>query len=122
MPVVGGGVRGGYCCHCGRWLGCPYAEQSASAAIHHRLGDAEWQQWVAASVAELIASTSRLSLQSERFARAGGAYLEEVTDNNVSAAARQLQVSRRTIRDCKNGLQKPQLSSLLTFCSIYAIP
>ncbi len=120
LPLLAARSRAGYCSHCGRWLGCPYSEQSASAAIHHRSVDAEWQQWVAANVAELIASTAQvpLSLQSDRFAEAVGAYLEEVTDNNVSAAARQLQVSRRTIRDWKNGVQKPQLSSLLRFCSV----
>ena len=123
IPLLAARSRAGYCSHCGRWLGCPYSEQSASAAIHHRSVDAEWQQWIAAKVAELIASTVQLplALQSDRFAEAVGTYLEEVTDNNVSAAARQLQVSRRTIRDWKNAIQKPQLSSLLRFCSICGI-
>jgi hypothetical protein len=123
VPLLATRSRAGYCSHCGRWLGCPYSGQSASTAIHLRLGDAAWQQWVAASVAELIASTGQvpLSQQSERFAGAVAAYLEEVTDNNVSVAARQLQVSRRTIRDWKNSLQKPQLSSLLRFFSIWGI-
>jgi transcriptional regulator with XRE-family HTH domain len=123
IPLLAARSRAGYCSHCGRWLGCPYAEQSAHAAIHHRLGDAEWQQWIAANVAELIASAVQLplSLQGNRFAEAVGAYLEEATDNNVSAAARQLQVSRRTIRDWKKAIQKPQLSSLLKFCSICGI-
>jgi TniQ len=120
IPMLAARSRAGYCSHCGLWLGRPYSGQPPSPANPLRVGDAEWQQWVAASVAELIASTVQLplSLQSDRFARAVGAYLEEVTDNNVSEAARQLQVSRRTVRDWKNGLQKPQLSSLLHFCSV----
>jgi TniQ len=123
IPLLAARSRAGYCAHCGRWLGYPYSKQSARAAIQHLVGDEDWQQWVAAKVAELIALNAQLplALESDRFAEAVRTYLEEMTDNNVSAAARQLQVSRRTIRDWKNAIQKPQLSSLLRFCSICGI-
>ncbi len=123
IPLLAARSRAGYCAHCERWLGYTYSEQSARAAIQHHVGNAEWQKRVAAKVAELIALNAQLplSLESDRFAVAVGAYLEEVTDNNVSAAARQLRVSRRTIRDWKNDIQKPQLSSFLKFCSICGI-
>jgi transcriptional regulator with XRE-family HTH domain len=120
IPMLAPRSRPGYCSHCGRWLGRPHAETSANAATRLHFDDAEWRQWVAAQVAELIASTSQaqLSLQEDRFAEAVAAYLDEVMDNNISAAARRLQVSRRTIRDWKKGEQKPQFSSLLRFCYI----
>jgi len=124
IPLLAARSRAGYCSYCGRWLGYSDSDQSARTAIQSSLGDAEWQQWVAAKIAELIASNAKLplSLESDRFAEAVRAYLEEMTDNNVSAVARQLQVSRRTIRDWKNAIQKPQLSSFLKFCSICGIP
>lgn len=120
IPMLAPRFRPGYCSHCGCWLGRLYSGQSANDAAHLHSADAEWQQWVAEQVAELITSTSQsqLSLQENRFAEAVATYLDEVVGNNISAAARQLQVSRRTIRDWKNGKQKPQLSSLLRFCYI----
>lgn len=123
IPMLAPRSRSGYCSHCGRWLGRPHAETSASAATYLHFDDAEWRQWVAAQVAELIASTSQaqLSLQEDCFAEAVAEYLDEVMDNNISAAARRLQVSRRTIRDWKKGAQKPQFSSLLRFCYICGI-
>jgi transcriptional regulator with XRE-family HTH domain len=85
--------------------------------------DEEWQQWVVAKVAELISSASQLQLppQKDRFAKAVATYLDDVPGGNISAAARLLQVSRRTIRDWKNGEQTPQLSSLLRFCHLCGI-
>jgi hypothetical protein len=45
-------------------------------------------------------------------------YLHEMADGNISAAARKFLVDRKTIRCWKNGMQVPQLASLLQFCYI----
>jgi hypothetical protein len=50
--------------------------------------------------------------QRERFAGAIAAYMDEVADGNILAVAGEFQVSRRTIRDWKKGVQIPQLASL----------
>ncbi len=123
IPLLAPGSRPGYCSHCGRWLGCQCAKNPISAATLLDHDDTEWQHWVAARVAELIASVLHLHvwLQKDRFAEAVAAYLDGVAGSNVSAAARLLQVSKRTIRDWKNGVQMPQLSSLLRFCHLCGI-
>lgn len=118
MPMLSPRFRPGYCPHCGGWLGCQYAAEGISVSTRLQDEDLLWQQWVAASVGELIASASNLKLwpQKERFAEAVATYLEEVAGGNVSAAARKFRVARRTIRDWKKGTQIPQLASILHFC------
>jgi hypothetical protein len=107
IPLLAPGARPGYCSYCGRWLGCPHAENPISAATRLGHDDIEWQHWVASRVAELIASVPQLqgSLLKDHFAEAVAAYLDGVAGSNVSAASRLLQVSRRTSRDRKNGVQ-----------------
>jgi hypothetical protein len=118
MPMLSPRFRPGYCSHCGRWLGCQYAADVISVSTCLQDEDILWQQWVAASVGELIASAPNLKLlpQKERFSDAIATYLEEVADGNVSAVARKFRVARRTIRDWKKGAQIPQLASILQFC------
>jgi hypothetical protein len=123
IPMLAPRSRVGYCPHCGRWLGRSYTGEAISAATFLDRDDEEWQQWVVAKVAELISSASQLQLplQKDHFAKAVATYLDEVAGGNISAAARLFQVSRRTIRDWKNGVQIPQLSSLLRFCHLCGI-
>src|SRR6266567_53812 len=123
IPMLAPRSRVGYCPHCGRWLGRSYTGEAISAATFLDRDDEEWQQWVVAKVAELISSASQLQLplQKDHFAKAVATYLDDVAGGNISAAARLLQVSRRTIRDWKNDEQTPQLSSLLRFCYLCGI-
>jgi transcriptional regulator with XRE-family HTH domain len=67
---------------------------------------------------ELIAASRALPSppKRERFAQAIAEFLEYAADGKVAVLARKLHLSRRTIRDWKQGLQIPQLESLLQCC------
>ena len=58
-PMLSPRSRPGFCSHCGRWLGRQYAPERMSVLTRPQEEDLLWQQWVAASVSELIASACR---------------------------------------------------------------
>jgi transcriptional regulator with XRE-family HTH domain len=109
--------RPGHCSHCGAWLG-------VTSMLTNRHSDAmeedelNWQRYVILPVGELLAASPALPYppRRERFAQAIAEYLEDSADGKVSVLARKLHLSRRTIRDWKQGLQIPQLESLLLCC------
>lgn len=78
----------------------------------------EWQKWVVEVVGELLAAAPFMLKQprDEIFAEAIAEQLNNNFGGNVSALARRLHVSRRTIRDWVKGIQVPQIDSLLRFC------
>ena len=110
----------GYCNYCGCWSG-ELAERGISRIPSE--DELKWQEWVVEAVGELVASASVLPSAPRRwiFAETVAGYLDNAVDGNVSALARKLQVSRRTIRDWKKGVQVPQLNSLLQFCYLCGV-
>lgn len=78
----------------------------------------KWQKWVIETIGELLAATTSMSKspRCEIFTEAVTEQLMNTFGGNVSALARRLHVSRRTIRDWVKGVQVPQLDSLLRFC------
>src|SRR5258708_35413914 len=81
-----------------------------------------WQYWIAGEVGGMLAAAPHVdaSLQKEKFAEVVEMCLDEAY-GNVSAVSRKLRVSRRTIRDWRQGAQVPQLDTLLQLCSILEI-
>jgi len=65
----------------------------------------KWQTWVAESVGEMLARAPALTSppKREHISIAISRYLKRVTGGNVSAAARQLRLSRRTLLDLQRG-------------------
>lgn len=110
----------GYCNYCSCWLGELTGRGISRIPSEDEL---KWQEWVVEVVGELVAIASVLPIVPRRwtFAEAVAEYLDNAADGNVSALARKLQVSRRTIRDWKKGVQVPQLNSLLQFCYLCGI-
>lgn len=109
--------RPGYCSHCSAWLGSesPLKNRDSDVMVENEL---HWQRYVVLTVGELLAASPALPSPPARegFARAIEEYLEYSADGKVSVLARKLHLSRRTIRDWKQGLQIPQLESLLQCC------
>ncbi len=112
-------ARPGYCSFCKLWLG-EVSEQGFQCSVVN--DDYLWQCWVAGEVGRMLADAPHIAtlLQKERFAEIVEMCMDEAY-GNVSAVSRKLQVSRRTIRDWKQGTQLPQLASLLRLCSIVEI-
>jgi TniQ len=108
----------GHCSHCGRWLGLPSDECLQSGAACLDMEEVRWQRWVSAEVGKLLAASPNLGVAPGRknFSEAVELYLHEIAGGNVSAIARMFRVDRKTIRGWKNGIQVPQLASLLQIC------
>jgi transcriptional regulator with XRE-family HTH domain len=112
-------ARPGHCSYCQLWLG-EVSEQGFQCSVvddEHR-----WQYWIADEVGAMLAAAPHMAAlpQKEKFAETVEMCLDEA-QGNVSAVSRKLRVSRRTIRDWRQGAQVPQLDSLLRLCSILEI-
>jgi transcriptional regulator with XRE-family HTH domain len=105
----------GYCNYCGCWLGELTGKITSRVPSEDEL---KWQKWLVEAVGELLATAPTLSgpIGGEIFSGAVAELLNITFDGNVSALARRLRVSRRTIRDWVKGVQIPQIDSLLHFC------
>ncbi len=107
----------GYCPYCGCFLG-----EGNDRTIRRTLSEDESrrQKWIVETIGQLFVIAPNLSMlpKKEIFAHEVEKYLNENADGNISALARELNVSRRTIRDWKKGRQVPQLGSFLRFCSL----
>ena len=111
-------IRPGYCPRCGAWLGISLVPQQN--AIDDLLEDElKWQRYVIQTVGEMLAVSPALPSPPHResIAQTIAENLECFADGKVSVLARKLHLSRRTIRDWKQGVQIPQLGSLLQCCN-----
>ncbi len=113
-------IRPGYCYHCDYWLGTNAEPILSNTQTEDEM---EWQRWIIEAVGDLLAATPTLprTPQRSQFADCVASYLQHVFDGNVSAFARKLCISRRTIRDWKREEQVPELRSLLGFCYLLGI-
>jgi transcriptional regulator with XRE-family HTH domain len=108
-------TRPGYCDYCGCWLGEPMEQDAGGVPAEEELAR---QKWVVEAVGELLAAAPFMLKQprNELFAEVVSEQLNTNFGGNISALARRLHISRRTIRDWVKGTQVPQIDSLLRFC------
>ncbi len=113
-------ARPGYCDYCGCWLGEQLEQMSGGVPTEE---ERKWQKWVVEAAGELLAAAPFVSKPPRReiFTEAVTKQLMNTFGGNVSALARRLHVSRRTIRDWVKGVQVPQLDSLLRFCHLVQV-
>ncbi len=111
-------IRPGHCPHCDTWLGILPVPPKKSASNDLLEDELKWQRYVIQTVGEMLAASPSLpsSPSRESFAQTIAGYLECFADGKVSVLAHKLHLSRRTIRDWKQGVQVPQLESLLRCC------
>lgn len=109
--------KAGHCSHCGAWLGTELTMENShcNTVIKDVLN---WQRFVILTIGQMLSTSPTFpdSIGREGFARAIEEYLHYFADGKISVLARKLHISRRTIRDWKQGLQLPQLESLLQCC------
>ncbi len=117
MTMLAAQVIPGHCSQCRAWLGITSVLEDCDSDAGVE-GELHWQRYVVHTVGELLAASPALPSppRREKFAQAIAEYLEYCADGKVSVLARKLRLSRRTIRDWKQGLQIPQLESLLQCC------
>ena len=109
----------GFCPQCVRWLGnsAPYESND----LWSRVEEQEWQHWVGTAVGELLATAPDFPAppRKEVISAAVIAHVQSTEHGNFSAFARQLHVHRRTAWEWGQGLQVPQLDTLLKLCSCF---
>jgi hypothetical protein len=107
--------RTGFCPHCNRWLGS--AERIP--AEENILGS---HGWITDTIGQMLQHTVRLTTppKSVYFAPALMNHLEEKCASNVSALARQLNMSPKSVRQLADGRQRPQLGTILKVSSLLA--
>jgi hypothetical protein len=109
-------MRPGHCSECDTWLGIEPNSGSVSSFLDQ--GESSQQDWVAELVGELLARASSLSEPPSRQSIAAliVAFVERLAGDNNAELARQLNLSRYSIRDCRRGDQLLQFSTLLNIC------
>ena len=117
LPLLAPHSRSGHCSKCWKWLGISSnSEQSNDKA----LGEEElvWQIFVSHSIGELLAAAPHLPqpLLRKRVAHAFYTYVAQVTDGNIAAFARLLQIPKNKVWMWHSGKVLPQLNVLLKVC------
>jgi hypothetical protein len=116
QPILLPKVRPGYCSHCGRWLGASEVVEADTEDFDET--EIDQLRWIVDAVGELLVLASQLSqpLPRSRISHFIAYALNELTDGNISALSRVLNLSWRTTRDLAEGDQTPQLRTLLMIC------
>lgn len=110
--------RPGYCSSCGRWLGTAPEDVLRDGEA---LNDAEyeWQQWVSATVGEMLAAAPHLASKPSRgeVAPSTMACVERgTTKGNILALSRACNLPKHTVANWCRGEHAPRLESLLRLC------
>jgi hypothetical protein len=107
----------GYCSKCLKWLGISSNSEQSNSKV---LGEEElvWQIFVSDSIGKLLAAAPHLPqpLLRERMAQAFCAYVTQVTEGNIAAFARLLQIPKNKVWMWHSGKVLPQLNVLLKVC------
>lgn len=110
--------RPGYCPKCGGWLGIP---QSALAANSEVWGEDElkWQTYLVNNVGDLLATAPHFSqpLPKQRIQEVISAYVNQVTEGNLSAFARLVGFEQSKVHLWYKGRSIPTLGTLLHICN-----
>ncbi|MBE8969349.1 TniQ family protein [Nostocales cyanobacterium LEGE 12452] len=109
--------RPGYCSKCLRWLGLPLETQLSDRkeSIQDEL---DFQIWIAKTVGELLAQSPSLKFSplKDSIAKALCVYVDLVSEGNIAAFARQLQIPRNTVWLWCKGHCLPSMKALLQIC------
>jgi len=115
LPALCWRSRPGYCSYCQEWLGRP---QGVTVTLDPTL--AERHRWVTMNVGTLLAlsPTVTVSPSRKRVQEALPAIIQQVTQGNISAFARTLNMPQGLVSHWVNGRKLPQLEMLLHICSV----
>ena len=119
QPALGWRSRPGFCTYCQQWLGKPLGEESEQQPT---LAEAELlrQQWVSRNMGALLAlsPTVALSPPRSRVTFALRAMVGQVTQGNISAFAKTVNIPQQTVSHWVDGRKLPQIEMLLHICSL----
>jgi len=115
LPLLTWRSRPGYCSNCGDWLGIQLGITSSTELSNDEL---KYQLWLVNTIGELIAAAPRLSstLPRENIAKSLRCAVDTVTQGNVAAFSRLLEMPKNTVWMWHVGKVLPQLDILLQVC------
>jgi len=115
LPALCWRSRPGYCAYCQEWLGRP-----PGITVMSDPALAERHRWVTMNVGALLAlsPTVTVSPSRKRVPEALPAIIQQVTQGNISAFARTLNMPQGLVSHWVNGRKLPQLEMLLHICSV----
>ncbi len=114
LPALTWRSRPGYCAYCHRWLGVQL-EETASVLEE---GELMWQQWVTQALGTLLAHAPVILLPPERqrMQEVLVALINRITQGNVAAFARILEMSPQMVFHWRYGGRTPEIAMLLRLC------
>ncbi|MDZ7961479.1 MAG: helix-turn-helix domain-containing protein [Aulosira sp. DedQUE10] len=106
----------GYCSKCFEWLGLPLSNKLCDS--QDSAPELEFKIWIANAVGELFVKTPCLTFlpSKETIAKALYAYAQELTQGNIAAFARLLQMPRNTVWLWCQGKNLPSIEALVKIC------
>src|SRR5260370_15275274 len=115
LPALCWRSRPGYCAYCKEWLG-----RQLTTMMKSDPALVERQQWIIRNVGALLALSPQVSVSPsrKRIQEALPAIIQQVTQGNISAFARTLNMPQGLVSHWVNGRKIPQLEMLLHICSV----
>lgn len=113
LPALTWRSQSGYCAYCHRWLGAQL--EGANAVPEEEL---IWQQWVTQALGNLLASIPTISSppKRERVNEVIVSAVNRVTNGDIAAFARALEISKNMVAHWYHGGRIPEVAQLLRFC------
>jgi transcriptional regulator with XRE-family HTH domain len=107
----------GYCSKCSGWLG------AASSANEMDSGELKWQLWVVNQIGALLSFTPQLlhPLPTSTIQKIISVYIDQVTEGNLAAFARLIEMPKSTVHQWHRGKAVPSLDTLLKLCYRFGI-
>lgn len=121
LPLLSWRSRPGYCSNCDEWLGMNLVAEPSTKLVDSEVlsGDElQWQSWVVKVIGELIACAPSFesSPPKENIAKSLSLVINIVTEGNIAAFARLLEIPKNTLWMWQTGKALPQLDIWLKIC------
>jgi transcriptional regulator with XRE-family HTH domain len=115
LPALCWRSRPGYCAYCQEWLGRP-----SGTTVMSDPAQVARQRWIIMNMGALLAlsPTVMVSPSRKRVQEALPTIIQQVTQGNISAFARTLNMPQGLVSHWVNGRKLPQLEMLLHICSV----
>jgi DNA-binding XRE family transcriptional regulator len=97
-------------------------------SFHNAVGESndelQWNIWIAKNLGDLVAASSysKLSVSKEKLARSLTTYAEVITQGNLAALARYLNIPKNTFWLWCKGKNQPTLEALVRICYCLQVP
>jgi transcriptional regulator with XRE-family HTH domain len=112
--------RPGYCAYCQQWLGKRPPDVESGKDSSRAEAEQVRHQWVTSNVGALLALSPTLAAPPARLrgAQALRTIIQQMTQGNISAFARILNIPQGLVSHWVNGRKVPQIEMLLHICSV----